>query len=71
MGKNDPNFKIGYNTDWITKENGKITYFIRLEKLTPSMFKKYREEIERAIESNIYYENNYESLDKNRKKINK
>jgi hypothetical protein len=71
MAKNNPNFKVRYDTDWVTKENGKIVSSIKLVRLTPSIFKKYKEEIEKAIESNINYEINYEMLDKNRKKINK
>jgi len=64
----DANFNVNYDEKWVTKRGEKIVSSIEVRGLQNlKMFKKYEEEIKKAIESNIDYEESYEKLDKDRK----
>lgn len=71
LTKRDKHFKIEYDDEWVTKDNGKIVVGVRLRELDLKTFQKYDGEIKKAIESYVYYDEHYEELDKERKKIGK
>ena len=71
LSQKDKHFKIEYDSSWVTKDNGKIVSRVRFRELDLKTFEKYDEEIKKGIQSSVYYDENYEKLDKSRKEIGK
>ena len=71
LSRKDKHFKIEYDDVWVTKDNAKIVSRVRLRELDLKTFQKYDEEIKKAIELYVFYDEHYEKLDKERKKIGK
>ena len=71
QSESDPHFEVTIDKEWITRDNAKIISIIRLRELDLKTFKKYQKEIERAVESLVFYEEHYEGLEKERKEISK
>ena len=71
LSKRDKHIKIEYDTSWVTKDNGRILSSVKFRELDLKTFQKYDDEIKKAIESLLYYEKHYETLDKDRKEIEK
>ena len=71
LSKKDKHLKIEYDSEWVTKDNEKIVGSIRLKELNLKMLQKYDDEIRKAIESYLFYDEHYEELDKQRKQIGK
>lgn len=63
--------KIEYDDKWVTKDNGKIVSRVRLRELDLKAFQKYDDEIKKAVESYVYYDEHYEELEKEREQIGK
>jgi len=71
LSKKDKHFKIEYDRNWVTQDNGKIVGSVKLRELDLKMFQKYYDEIKKAIESYLYYSEHDEELEKERKEIGK
>lgn len=71
LSRKDKHFKIEYDDVWVTKDNAKIVSRVRLRELDLKTFQKYDDEIKKAIELYVFYDEHYEELDKERKKIGK
>ena len=71
LSKKDKHFKIEYDRNWVTKDNGKIIGAVKLRELDLKVFPKYDDEIRKVIESFVYYSEHDEELEKERKEIGK
>ena len=71
LSKKDKHFRIEYDRNWVTKDNGRIVSVVKLRELDLKKFQKYDDEIKRAIESYVYYSEHDEELEKKRKQIGK